>query len=134
MTKEDWARIEKALGGIYGYAKLQVDGREVTFQRQLVSKNSLGVITYVDGHMKGVWLSPREEYPERRYMRPFSRYIYPAKQREKIKKMPKWMKKDLRIDPDEKIQLFSSIWPSATAIRRHYQKTFTSIELIEEVG
>jgi hypothetical protein len=134
MTKDDWARVEKALGGIYGYAKLNVDGRETLFRRELVSKNQLGIVTYVDGHMKGAWLSPREEHPERRYMRPFSRYIFPAKEREKIKKMPKWMKKGLRLDPDKKIQLFSSIWPSATAIRRHYQKTFTSIELVEVVG
>jgi len=49
----------------------------------------------------------------------------------------KWSKRDLKylnIDPNKKFTMFTPLWPSVTAIRRHYQKTFENIELIEVIG
>lgn len=134
MTKEDWERIEKALGGLYGYAKLTVDGREVQFQRELVAKNNLGIVTYVDGHWMGAWISASNEHPEQQFLRKIEKFVYPAKTRKSWKKLSKRRQKEWGLDPDKKGHYFSPIWPSVSAIRRHYQKTFTSIELIEVVG
>ncbi len=134
MTKEDWARVEKALGGTYGYAKLQVDGREVTFQRGLVSKNRLGIGTYIDGAFKGVWLRSNTECPEQQYMRPASRFLWKEKDRVFFKKQSKAVLKKYNVDPNAKHHYFDPFWSSVTSIRRHYQKTFSSIELLEVVG
>lgn len=134
MTKEDWQKVEKALTGTYGFAKLQVDGREAHFQRELVTKNRLGIVTYIDGQWKGVWISAKEEYPEQKYLRKIEKYAWTPAQRAELKKWPKKMLKKYGYDPDKKRHYFSLIWPSANAIRRHYQKTFTSIELVEVVG
>jgi len=134
MTKEDWEKVAKALSGTYGIAKLKVDGREVDFQRELVSKNTMGIVTYVDGKFKGAWFSPENDHPEQKYLRPVSKFIYSAKDRKALNKSPKWVKKERVFDPNKKHHYFDPIWPSATAIRRHYQKTFTSIELVEVIG
>jgi len=134
MTKEDWAKVEKALSGTYGHAKLKVDGLEVTFRRAQVSKNRLGIVTYIGGEFKFVWLDPKKEFPGQRYLRPVSKFVWTAKSRREMKKMSKRRLKALGYDPDEKWHGYDALWPSATAIRRHYQKTFESIELIEVVG
>lgn len=134
MTKEEWAMVEKALGGLYGSAKLRVDGKEVQFQRELVSKNRLGIVTYVDGQWKGAWISAENEHPEQKYLRTIERFVYTEKTRKSWKKLSKRKQKEWGLDPDKKGRYFSPVWPSVTAIRRHYQKTFTSIECVEVVG
>lgn len=134
MTKEDWAKIDKALGGLYGFAKLTVDGREVQLQRQLVSKNQLGIVTFVDGHFNGGWVLPSNEHSKQRFLRKVERFVYSEKTRKSWKKLSKRRQKEWGLDPDRKSHYFSPIWPSVTAIRRHYQKTFASMELVEVVG
>lgn len=134
MTKEDWEKIDKALRGIYGFATLTVDGREIQFQRRLVSKNQLGIVTFVDGHFNGGWVLPSNEHPEQRFLRKVERFVYSEKTRKSWKKLSKRRQKEWGLDPDRKSHYFSPIWPSVTAIRRHYQKTFASIELIEVCG
>ena len=139
MTPEQWQQVEKALSGTYGYAKLKVDGREVVFSRGMVDKNRLGIITYVDGRWEAKWISSKTEYPEQRFLRPHEKYIYPQKRRDEFKKLPARVRKELvksvlRFAIDEKRKWFSPIWHNTVQIRRHYQKTFTSIELVEVVG
>jgi len=134
MTKEEWGKVEKALSGTYGYAKLQVDGRAVLFQRQLVSNNQLGIVTFIDGEFKGAWISAKEERPKQKFLRRVERFSWPSKTRAELKKWPKKMLKKSGYDPDEKYHFFSPIWPNATALRRHYLKTFASIELVEVCG
>lgn len=136
MTKEDWAQVEKALSGTYGMAKLQADDFAVTFQRRLVSKNRLAIVTYVNGVMKGEWICPEDVHPEQSCLRPASRYMCKPKERAELKKIRKRTLRALgpAFDPDRRWHYFDLSWPSVTAIRRHYQKTFTSIELIEVVG
>lgn len=50
------------------------------------------------------------------------------------KKYGKRFSKEMGLNPDQKYVQCSPIWHSVTAIRRHYQKTFASIELVEVVG
>jgi hypothetical protein len=134
MTKEDWEKVKKALSGTYGYARLKVDGRDIQFQRELVSKNTLGIHVYIDGHSKGIWWGVKNEHPEQSYLRPVNKNIYSSKQREQFKKISKRLKLHLGINPNEKLLLFYPLWNNVDQIRRHYEKTFTSIELIEVVG
>ena len=136
MTREEWTKVEKALSGTYGYAKLKVDDQEVTFQRQLIEKNRLGIMTFVNGRFEGAWLSVDKPCPEQKFLRLCSRYVHKPKARADLKKISKktreaWGK---FYDPDGKYHLFSPFWPNGPAIRRHYQKTFQSIELVEVVG
>lgn len=134
MTKEEWAAVEKAMSGYRGRATLKVDGREVKFQWLAVGKNRLAIATFIEGQFKGEWLDPEKATPEQRYMRPVSKFKWTAKSRRELKKLSKRRLEALGYDPDEKWHGFRPVWPNATAIRRHYQKTFASLELIEVLG
>ncbi|MGE4406068.1 hypothetical protein [Pseudomonas sp.] len=136
MTKEEWARVEKALSGTYGMARVKADEFVVTFHRRLVGKNRLAIVTYVDGYMKGEWIDAKDQHPEQRCLRPASRFMCRPKERAELKKLRKRVLKELgpAFDPDRKWHYFDPSWPSVTAIRRHYQKTFASIELQEVIG
>lgn len=88
LTKEEWGRLEKALSGIYGIAKLKVDGHEVSFERRLIDKNRLGIVVYIDGVLKGEWLGKEKaDCPEQRYLYPRSCFVYTAKRRAEQKKL-----------------------------------------------
>ncbi len=134
MTKEDWKRVEKALAGVYGFAKLMVDGKLITFERRQVSMNQLGIIVYVDGICKADWIGKSKEYPEQRFLRKIDSFLWTPKRRAELKKWPKRMLRKYNYDPDAKYHYFSMIWRNVTEIRRHYEKTFSSIELIEVFG
>lgn len=136
MTKEDWQKVETALSGTYGSAKIKADEFEVTFRRGLVSKNRLAIVTYVDGYMRGIWIDAAKQYPEQRCLRPISRPMIKAKERADLKKLSKRALKALgpAFDPDRKWHFFDVSWHSVTQIRRHYQKTFAKLELVEVFG
>lgn len=136
MTKEEWAQVERALSGTYGMARIKADEFVVTFYRQLISKNRLAIVTYVDGQMRGEWINAENAHPEQRCLRPASRFMCSPKQRAELKKLRKGLRKSLgpAFDPDRKWHYFDLGWPNVTAIRRHYQKTFKAIELQQVTG
>lgn len=130
MKKEDWAYVEEVLSGVYRSIKLRVDGAVVTFQRTLVRKNQIGICTYVDGWFKGIWLNPADNHPETQYLRPYSRLMYSAKTRNSMKALSKKRLKEMELDPNARHSYVSFYWHSVSSIRKHYEKTFKSIELI----
>lgn len=136
MTKEEWALVEQAMSGTYGMARIKADEFVVTFHRRLYSKNRLAIMTYVDGVMKAEWIDSKNEHPEQRCLRPASRFMYRPKERARLKKLSKRLRKSLgpAFDPDWKWHYFELSWPNVTAIRRHYQKTFNAIELQQVTG
>lgn len=138
MTREEWQQVEKALSGIYGNAKLTVDGHAICFNRELISNNKLGIVTYVNGRWEAKWFSSKAEYPEQRFLKREEHYSHKPKLRAELNKHKKRygakFLKENGIDPDHKYVLFTPIWPNVTAIRRHYEKNFSSIELVEVVG
>lgn len=134
MKKEEWDKVEKALSGYYGHASLKVDGRKITFQRQLVSKNRLGIVTFVDGEFKGIWCFGDKPSPETVYMRHHEKFKYTAGARREMKKFSKARLKALGYDPNEKRISITPFWPNVATIRRYYEKTFSDIRLLEADG
>ncbi len=134
MNREEWDRVEQALSGVFGRIRLKVDGREVTFRRGLITKNRLGIMTYVDGTFKGAWMLPSHEAPESMFLRPQSRFVYTQKERKRFKRIRKKTLKELKIDPDKKMHSFTPFWNSVGSIRKHYERTFKDIQLLETGG
>ena len=136
MTKEEWTRVEQALTGTSGVAKLLVDGRDIVFQRQLVGNNRLGIMMFIDGSFSWKWCI--NIFPEQKYLKRQEKFLYSTKTRAEFKKLSKrdknYLAKDHAFNADKKIVSYSPIWNSGIEIRRHYQKTFSSIELVETVG
>ncbi|MDY0212577.1 MAG: hypothetical protein RBR06_06190 [Desulfuromonadaceae bacterium] len=134
ITREQWQRVEEALSGVFGRVDLMVDGRKVTFERRLVAENRLGIMTYINGELKGCWTNPNEQHDEQRYLRERSCLFYSKKDRNYLKKLGKLTLNRMKVDADRRYEWYDQIWTRAGAIRRHYEKTFTSIELIEAIG
>lgn len=129
MTKEDWAKIEQTLSGHYGRVTIKIGDRVILLVRQLVAKNRLGIVVRVDGKIS--WGSPNEQDTEYQFHRQVVRYIWSAKSRVAASKISKKGLERLKWNPDEKGIYYVPYWTSFTALRRHYQKTFASIELLE---
>jgi hypothetical protein len=139
MTREQWTEVEKALSGRYGKVTLRIEGREITLVRELVSKNKLGVVVYVDGKLKSEWIGVAKDCDEQRFMYPSQRFVYSARERDQQKRLLKrfgkrWLKEQGITDPNKKATIFLPFFPSATAARRHFQKNFPEIELVEASG
>ena len=133
MTKAEWQLVADGLSGTWGIVELEIDGFNITLQRCLISKNRLGTMTYVNGEFKGKWITDKT-VREGDFLRPTKKHIYSAKMRNDIKKLNKLLKKHPSerikdLDPDMVYRSRSSFWGSVAAIRRHYEKTFTSIKL-----
>ena len=136
MTESDWEQVEQTLSGLVGYVKLRADGRVVTFARGRISANRLGIATYIDGHFREAWCSFQSECPEQRYLRPVDRFLWPAKARIYWRRLSARERKILQkerpelVDIHAKVRSYSPIWPSAKAIRRHYERVFAETEFL----
>lgn len=138
MNKAEWYLVEKALSGTWGSVDLEIDGFKITLQRGLISKNRLGITTYVNGWVRGAWILDFT-LRESDFLRPTKRYIYSAKMRNDIKKLKKRLTKHTveiarSLDPDKVYRGRSPFWGSVSGIREHYEKTFTDIKLIKING
>lgn len=132
MTKEEWKRVEDKLSGLFGSVELLVDGYTVSLQRQMVGKNRLGIMSFVNGHYKGAW---KEGDPEFKYLRVITRAFYSSKflkDLEKIYGKRQWKLEKNRFD--KKCTYHSPVWFSVSGIRKQYEKTFKNIKLVEVNG
>ena len=136
ITTEGWKKVEEALSGYVGSVEMLVDGYNITFIRCRINKNSLAIVTHINGKVDIGWCSASEEnkHPERKYLRHSLRYVWSNKTRQMFKK---WSKKQLKksgYNPDERRSVCDLIWSSASTIKRHYKKTFSEIILLKING
>lgn len=139
LTKEEWEYFLTSLSGIYGRVELLVDGFKVNVQRQLVKKNSLANVVYVNGKIKGEWyahhkLSEKNPIvPEetRRFFRQTVRAFHSAKRIAEHEKAfgKRFTKKHVYYD---KLVLYTPLWSSATTLKRHLLKHNHNIEIVKE--
>jgi len=135
MNKEYWKKVEDALNGVHGHATLLVDGQEINFIRAIVKKNRLGIVTYLAGELNKEWCRPDIDFVEQKFLRPRSAYIYSSADRRQLEKMSARRRKMINAkDPDTKVKYYSLIWESVASIRRHYEKNFSDIKLVEVSG
>jgi len=134
MKKDDWEKVIIALSGVKGLATLLVDGQEINLVKQVVKKNRLGIVSYVAGEFNKDWLRSDMQFDEQKFLRPRSAHIYSSKDRILLRKMtPKRRKQICAKDPDTKVHYYSAIWDSVASIRRHYEKSFNDIKLVEVI-
>ncbi len=135
MKREDWKKVEDRLCFPGARASLCVDGRAVVLEVR-TDKMKMVIQVYVDGWVEGEWLDHKKSCPEQRYMRRLENYLWSKKQRDEA---AKWAKRYGKLearklfgDMDKKVVFFSPYFPSVRAVRTHYEKTFSSIELVTE--
>lgn len=138
MTREDWQIVEDKLFR-YPLASISllVDGRTVRLHN-VRDKQRIVIAVYIDGWIKGEWLNPDKECPERAYMRAQPKYVFGKKYRDNLEKLEKKLgkkrAKELGVASDRNAKRIS-YWPwfpSVRALKSQYEKTFKSIELVTE--
>jgi len=135
MTREDWKMVEDRLRFPGARVSLRVGGRDVVLEVR-TDKMKMVIKVYVDGWVRGEWLDAKKPCPEQRYMRRHEPYLWSKKQRDEA---AKWAKRYGKLearklfgDMNKKIVFFIPYFPSVRAVRSHYEKTFSSIELVTE--
>ena len=79
-TANEWKLIIDALSSLFGMVELEIDGFNVTYQRVRASRDTLSIMTYVNGIFIGKWMECKDGQPEheegRRFLRLISKRIY----------------------------------------------------------
>lgn len=132
-SKEQWAQVERGLHGVFGNATLRVDGYTVDLRKSQASESRLAIVCYVDGWLRGEWLTEDCE-ERRRFMRPVKKYLWSRRQRADLKRKSKSMLAELNIDPDKYITQYRMGWPSFAPLRRHLCRNNDCIEVLDVNG
>ena len=128
MTKQEWAEVEKRIMGGH-FVELRIEGRVITLHLVRI-KMRLVVAVYVDGEMRGKWLSCSVDCPERKFLRVLQRNLFSKKTRATLKMVEKKTPDLLSVDPSEKITVYHPWFTSVEQLRRQYARTFPLIELV----
>lgn len=88
LTKEQRDDLVAQLGHPWGDVRLICDGHVVALQVEREGGNAIRyrVMTYVDGHFKGVWISSNTAAPEQKFLRKVVRPLYSSPRRKAIEK------------------------------------------------
>lgn len=139
LTKEQWENMECVLGGQFGCVRLSIDGYEVSLSREVIKKNTLGIVVYVGGIARGAWFSVDDDgspkYEEaRRFWRKSGTALYTAKKKAELIKAFGKKKATETFELDKKIYVCTPHWASFSSLKRHLIKNNHNIEISKEAG
>jgi hypothetical protein len=132
LTREQWAEVEKRCTQFFSNVSLLCDGYKVSLELERDGKFKNVIMVYIDGKFLGVWMTQDCEQ-RRRFFNPrkvgvgkfgkdllkFHKKYNPAKYREIV------------ANP---IFVYSPCWTNFNALKRHFIKHNTSIELVSETA
>lgn len=138
MNRQDWKKVEDLVNAGRS-ALLRIEDRIITLRLER-TKMKLVVGVYVDGTIKGAWCVSESEHDESRFMYRMQRYVYNSKVRkmwadaEKKLRGIKFQVLAARPFPDINAKRTDLLpwFPSVAKVRTQYEKTFSTIELVEE--
>jgi len=135
ITDADWDEIKTMMDRVWGEATLMIDGYKVTLQQQL-SKRKIVTTMYVNGQIKGAWLSTvNYDSPEpqhevgRRFFMPRSKGLYSAKDIKGFQKI--CGKKKAKEFADKRMYWLSPTWNSARSLRKHLEANNKEIRIVK---
>jgi hypothetical protein len=131
LTDEQKAACIEKLNSPWGSVKLRCDGHNVFLQVQRYKGLTFRVMTYVDGHFLGKWISATERFPEQKFLRPEVRPVYG---KSFIRDMEKILgKRHVAKNPDyiKTVTVYMPDWASGKAAINHLCKVCESIEILQ---
>jgi hypothetical protein len=129
MTKEDWNKVECLFSVRYGIVKLNCDGYKITLSVETIGKLQLAIVVYVNGTLKGKWMS--EDCEERRkFYQKTEKFMYGKKLRTDMRKLCK-KKEYIKDGWDQKQQRYNFYWKSFSSLKKHLIANNKEIQLIE---
>ena len=129
MTKEDWAKVQEALSGLYKTVRLNVDGYNVALQLRMATAYKNVIAIYVNDVFKGEWML--NDCEERRcFVQKREKSFYSPKEKERLNKVSKKMLKELKINIEAKFEYYQNHWSSFGALKKHLIANNKEITLV----
>lgn len=127
MTPDEWKTAEGILSYPYGRVSLRCDGYDVTLIVSVIGKLKLGIVVYVNGKADLSWLN--KDCEERnKFLCQKEKPLYCSAAAKVEKKLAKLCKRPSR--HDKKYTYWLPYWTNVTALRRHFCKHNTDIQLV----
>lgn len=132
MKEQDWEKVKDLFDSLWGIVELECDGYKITLQVQKVKKLQLGIFVFVNGEIKGTFITTDCE--ERRRFYPSKDVcVHTKKERERLLKI--FGKKDYeKRSFDRKIKMHGFSWTSFSKLKKHFVDNNKEIKFIERYG
>jgi hypothetical protein len=133
MTDEEWKKAEKAMSTTFGSLKMKIDGYDITVCRERGTPMKDVLAVYVNGYIKGEWLTQDCEIRRKFYYRTKKSLIKSKDKSEYIKKFGKRaFDKFVKANPDKiYYTYYLPYFGSFRTLKSHFTKNNQSIELTE---
>ncbi|MFN3289324.1 MAG: hypothetical protein ACK410_02630 [Acinetobacter sp.] len=133
LSKEQKTFILEQLNSQFKSVQMLCDGYEITLRMERY-KMKLVIGIYVNGSVKGVWVTKPEKHQESKFLASHQKSYYSAKEKaERIKVFGK-REANKRYDLDKKFEYKLPYFSTAQAALTHLIKVSDSIELIGEMA
>ncbi len=132
MTKEEWKQVQESLKRLFYTVKLKADDFEIAVRLERVTTYKNALMIYVNGEFKGEWLLKDCE-ERRRFIQHKQPYVLHAKERAEYKKMSKKLQKQYADFYERRYDVYTPLWSSFSALKKHLIENNEHIELLEIV-
>jgi len=129
MTPDDWTYVETRLRSLYSSVDLMCDGYRVTLTLRQVTPFKNAITVWVNGWLRGSWMSLESEEGRRFYPTHY-RHYYRKAARDSLKKMSKRSRELLAPDYDKKYTYKQPMWGSFKLMKKHIIENNEKIELV----
>lgn len=130
MTSEDWKKVESALSSPYGKVDFKIDGYNITVVCVMEKPLHYCLGVYVDGKIKGEWISRNCEV-RRRFYQKHTKSLLDSKQKKRLKREKKAFREEIL--KEYSYDWYEPYWKSVRTMKSHFIKNNSSIELAEAV-
>lgn len=131
LDKELKQSLIGALSHPYGMCRLMCDGFKIDLQVQRGKGMTYRIATYVNGVMKGTWMSASDAHPEQKFLKKVTKPLLKPREKAGLLKIlgKRAAAKDAHYNAT--FSFFDPTWPSGRAVINHLEKVCESIEPIE---
>lgn len=131
MTPEQWKELEQTLSSSYGFAKLKIDGYNITLNVEPYKGLRSCIAVYVDGKMKMENITNDSDIRRRFYCK-HTKQLFKI-DKKKAARMTKAEKKALdELRKETVYEHYEPWWTSFRSMKSHFIKNNASIELLED--
>ena len=128
MTGEEWKIVEEDLKIIGNPVKLTFDNYDITLTLGQITTYKNGIFIYINGLMKGIWLTSECE-ERKRFLQKHEHNLYDNKTNKQISKMSKKRRAELGLDDRLKYVSYTLYWTSFKQLKKHFISNNENISL-----
>ena len=120
--------VEEDLKIIGNPVKLTIDNYDITLTLGQITTYKNGIFIYINGLMKGIWLTSECE-ERKRFLQKHEHNLYDNKTNKQISKMSKKRRAELGLDDRLKYVSYTLYWTSFKQLKKHFISNNENISL-----